>query len=95
MASLYSFFSTKMCIKTDGGCNRNVLAMRRRKINSSVWNSTFSVSESLYEALCHKTTPAVRYEVLTAVNMPMLVLWVVTPFGLVGRYQRFGSPSVV
>jgi hypothetical protein len=29
--------------------------------------------------------------VLMAVKMSMLVLWVITPCGLVGRYQRFGA----
>jgi hypothetical protein len=29
--------------------------------------------------------------VLTAVKMTMLVLWVVTPSGFLGRYQRFGG----
>jgi hypothetical protein len=33
----------------------------------------------------------VRYKVLTAVNMSMLLFWVVTPYGLVGRYQCFGG----
>jgi hypothetical protein len=32
-----------------------------------------------------------RFDVLTAVKMSMLVFWVVTPCGLVGRYQRFGG----
>jgi hypothetical protein len=32
-----------------------------------------------------------RFEVLRAVQMSVLVLWVVTPCGLVGRYQRFGG----
>jgi hypothetical protein len=32
-----------------------------------------------------------RFSVLTAVNMSMLVYWVVTPCGLVGRYKRFGG----
>jgi hypothetical protein len=32
-----------------------------------------------------------RFEVLTAVKMQMLVLWVVTPCGLVGKYQGFGA----
>jgi hypothetical protein len=31
------------------------------------------------------------FEVLTPVKMTMFVLWVVTHFGLVGRYQRFGE----
>jgi uncharacterized membrane protein YqjE len=31
------------------------------------------------------------FEVLTVVKMTMLVIWVVTPCGLVGRYQRFGQ----
>jgi hypothetical protein len=31
----------------------------------------------------------VRFEVLTAVKMLMLFFWVVTPCGLVGRYQLF------
>jgi hypothetical protein len=32
-----------------------------------------------------------RFEVLTAVKMSMLVFWVVTMCGLVGRYQRLGE----
>jgi hypothetical protein len=32
-----------------------------------------------------------RFEVLTAVKISTLVFWVVTPCGLVGRYQRFGG----
>jgi hypothetical protein len=32
-----------------------------------------------------------RSEVLTAVRMSILVLWIVTPCGLVGTYQRFGE----
>jgi hypothetical protein len=32
-----------------------------------------------------------RFEVLTAVKMPMLVFWVATPCGFLGRYQRFGD----
>jgi hypothetical protein len=32
-----------------------------------------------------------RFEVLTALKMSILVKWVVTPCGLVGRYQRFGG----
>jgi hypothetical protein len=32
-----------------------------------------------------------RFDVLTAVRMSMLLLWVVTPCELVGRYQRFGE----
>jgi hypothetical protein len=34
-----------------------------------------------------------RFEVLTAVKMSMLVFWVVTLCGLVGRYQRFGEQT--
>jgi hypothetical protein len=34
-------------------------------------------------------TSHMRSVVLTAVKMSMLVFWVVTPCGLVGRYQRF------
>jgi hypothetical protein len=33
----------------------------------------------------------VRSEVLTALKMTMLFFWVVTPCGLVGRYQHFGE----
>jgi hypothetical protein len=33
----------------------------------------------------------VRFEVLTKVKLSVLVLWVVTPYGVVGRYQRFGE----
>jgi hypothetical protein len=32
-----------------------------------------------------------RSEVLTEVKMSMLVFWVVTPCGLVDRYQHFGN----
>jgi hypothetical protein len=32
-----------------------------------------------------------RFQVHMAVKMSMLVFWVVTPCGLVGRYQRFGG----
>jgi hypothetical protein len=32
-----------------------------------------------------------RSEVLTAVKKSMSVFWVVTPRGLVGRYQSFGG----
>jgi hypothetical protein len=32
-----------------------------------------------------------RFEVTTAVKMSMLIFWVVTPCGLVGRYQSFGG----
>jgi hypothetical protein len=32
-----------------------------------------------------------RFEVLTAVKMSMLLFWIVTPCGLVGRYQGFGG----
>jgi hypothetical protein len=32
-----------------------------------------------------------RFEVFTTVKMSMLVFWIVTPCGLVGRYQRFGG----
>jgi hypothetical protein len=32
-----------------------------------------------------------RYKVLTAVNMVMVVFWVVTACGLVCRYRRFGA----
>jgi hypothetical protein len=30
-----------------------------------------------------------RFNILTAVKISMLVFWVVTPCGLVGRYHRF------
>jgi hypothetical protein len=30
-------------------------------------------------------------DVLTVVKMSMLVIWVVPPCGLVGRFQRFGG----
>jgi hypothetical protein len=36
-----------------------------------------------------KMSHCVRFEVLTAVSMSMLVLWAVTPCGFVGRYQCF------
>jgi hypothetical protein len=34
-----------------------------------------------------------RFEVLKAVKISILVFWVVTPYGLAGRYQRFGRTS--
>jgi hypothetical protein len=34
-------------------------------------------------------TQVARFEVLTAVKTPMLFFWIVTPCGLLGRYQRF------
>jgi hypothetical protein len=34
---------------------------------------------------------SMRFEVLPAVKMSMLVFWVVKPYGLVGRDQRFGG----
>jgi hypothetical protein len=30
-----------------------------------------------------------RFEVLTAMKMPLLIFWIVTPYGLVDRYQHF------
>jgi hypothetical protein len=38
-----------------------------------------------------KDNSYVRFEVLTAVKMSVLFLWVVTPCGLIGRYQHFGE----
>jgi hypothetical protein len=35
-----------------------------------------------------------RFEVVTAVKMLMLVFWVVTPYGLVDKYQCFGGTYV-
>jgi hypothetical protein len=32
-----------------------------------------------------------RFEVLTAVKMSMLIFWVVIPCELVGKYKRFGE----
>jgi hypothetical protein len=32
-----------------------------------------------------------RFEVLAAVKVSMLVFWLVAPCGLVGRYQLFGG----
>jgi hypothetical protein len=34
---------------------------------------------------------SIRFEVLTAVKMSILVFWLATPSELVGRYQRFGE----
>jgi hypothetical protein len=34
---------------------------------------------------------AMRFEVLTVVKMLMLVFWVATPCGLVGRYEHTAS----
>lgn len=35
-----------------------------------------------------------RYDVLTAMRISVLVFWLVTPRGLVGRHQRFGEHAV-
>jgi hypothetical protein len=37
------------------------------------------------------TLICMRFKVLEAVKMTMLIFWVVTPYGNVGRYQRFGE----
>jgi hypothetical protein len=37
------------------------------------------------------TFSCLRFEVLTAVKMPIFVFWVVTPCGLVGRCQHFAG----
>jgi hypothetical protein len=52
------------------------------------WVPTFSrnVKERLKNIYLN-----VRFEVLTAVKMSLLFLWVVTPCGLVGRYHCFGG----
>jgi hypothetical protein len=34
---------------------------------------------------------SLKFEVLTAVEMLMLVFWVLTTYGLVDKYQRFGG----
>jgi hypothetical protein len=41
--------------------------------------------------LPHTRTFYVRLKVFMVVKMSMLVFWVVTPCGLVGRYQHFGG----
>jgi hypothetical protein len=38
-----------------------------------------------------KLVKLMRFEVLMAVKMPMLVFWLVMPCELVGRYDRFGE----
>jgi hypothetical protein len=38
-----------------------------------------------------KFEEVMRFEILTAEKMSMLVFWVVMPCGLVGRHQRFGG----
>jgi hypothetical protein len=35
----------------------------------------------------------IRFEVITALKMSMLVFWVVTTLQLVGKYRRFGVTS--
>jgi hypothetical protein len=32
-----------------------------------------------------------KFEVLAAIEMSMLVFWIIKPYGLVGRYQRLGE----
>jgi hypothetical protein len=55
--------------------------------------STVSSTSSSLLGIIQKffTNWYVRLEVLTAVKMLMFVFWVMTPFRLVGRYQRFGG----
>jgi hypothetical protein len=46
------------------------------------------VSLAYYSKLLLSNTRSV---VLTAVKIPVLMFWVVTPYELVGRYERFGG----
>jgi hypothetical protein len=43
----------------------------------------------MYDGLKHRRPGIVRFEVLKAVRMTTLLFWVVAPWRLVGRYQRF------
>jgi hypothetical protein len=53
-------------------------------------------SSSGVNSSCHNTKhviPRVRFQVLTAVRIMMLLFWVLMLCRLVGRYQRFGETS--
>jgi hypothetical protein len=45
----------------------------------------------LYKGKFWRNLILARFEVITAVRMAMLLFWVVTSCGLVGKYQRFGE----
>jgi hypothetical protein len=47
--------------------------------------NTFSILVGKYLVLC------VRFEILAAVKISIVVFWVVTPCGLIGGYQHFGG----
>jgi hypothetical protein len=44
-------------------------------------------------ALTCETEDNIKFEVLKMVKKSMLVFWVVTPCGLVGRYKRFAGTN--
>jgi hypothetical protein len=61
-------------------------AIIRTTANSEVFISDF------YTSSTGKFCPTrMRFEVLTAIKMPMLVFWVVTPCGLLGGYPEDGG----
>jgi hypothetical protein len=77
-------------------------------ISLSIWDSLLSDSAALaFEyRCCLATSPGlvileaqfgVKFEVLTAVKMSMLVFWVVTSYGLVDiqAYQSFGGTCCI
>jgi hypothetical protein len=51
----------------------------------------FLLSAVMRYRMLRKKLNYMRSEVLTTVKMSILVFWVVTPCGLIGRYQRFGG----
>jgi hypothetical protein len=55
------------------------------------WHSVITKPIHLFNTAYNLNTRTPRFEVLTAVKTSMLVLWVVTPCVLVGRYWRFGE----
>jgi hypothetical protein len=68
-----------------------------RLVTATWWHRGLPQTTSSEEQVPGVSSPfnyfynCIRSEVLKAVNISMLVLWVVIPYGLVGRYRRFGG----
>jgi hypothetical protein len=75
-----------------------ITEVKRSVYGVSTWDHYVLVSLTVHylsAMLRSLTWSHFRFEVLTAVKMSMLFFWVVTPCGLVGRYQRFGETCLI
>jgi hypothetical protein len=61
-----------------------------RFVNHPIDRSSFS-KPTIHFTKLYTSRISVKFEVLKAVRLSMLVFWVVTPCGLVGRYKRLGE----